>query len=264
MPLDIVFDRVGRGYSVTFNRPEVRNALTPAMLAEFGEFIGVIERDETAGYLLIKGAGDHFSAGGDITAYAEMLRLEPEERRRAFEDRVRANIGTICRLYALRVPVICLVRGATAGAALSMLLAADFVLAANDALIVFAQPRIALPLDFGLTYLLPRVVGTKVARQLAFTAPQITAAEGEGLGILDEVHPPAALDGAVDALLKRLEVAAPRAAQRTKSLLLASETRALEAQMEAEIKVIGQCVTEPEFDERIAAFVAKRRPHSGS
>src|SRR5436190_1134645 len=170
MPLDIVFDRVGRGYSVTFNRPEVRNALTPAMLAELGEFIGVIERDETAGYLLIRGAGDHSSAGGDTTPHAERLRLQPEQRRR----------------------------------------------------------------------------------------------EGEGLGILDEVHPPAALDGAVDALLKRLEVAAPRAAQRTKSLLLASETRALEAQMEAEIKVIGQCATEPEFDERIAAFVAKRRPRCGS
>ena len=263
MSTDILFERQGDGVIVTLNRPDVRNALTPEMIAALADFLREVRVDPVIRYLLIQGAGDHFSAGGDVAAYARMLEQQPLQMSAAFERRVRGNVEAFLELASLPIPVISLVRGAAAGAGLSLILASDFVLASEDAILVFAQPRIGLPLDLALTYLLPRVVGPKAARKLALIGARVTAAEGHALGIIDELHPKAALEAALAALLKSLREVAHKAAGRSKTLLLESETRSLIEQMEAEVRAIGQCCIEPDFAEGVTAFLEKRRPRFG-
>lgn len=263
MAEDILFERKGAGAVVTFNRPDVRNALTPAMIAALADFLRTLKGDAATEYLVFQGAGEHFSAGGDVAAYGKMLDLPPLDRSTAFERRVRGNIEAFLALERLPIPVISLVRGAAAGAGLSLVLASDFVLAAEDAALIFAQPRIGLPLDLAASFLLPRVVGFKAARQLALTAARLSGEEALKLGIIDELYPTAELDTGLARLLNRLKDAAPRAAGRSKMLVLESESRSLLEQMEAEVAAIGQCCIEPDFAEGVSAFLEKRRPVFG-
>lgn len=256
---EVEFDRRRDAAFVTFNRPEAGNALNQEMLASISAFLAPLESDRGVRYLVLQGAGSTFSAGGDLTVYARTLRLSALERREFFVNRVRANAECFLRLEALSIPVISLVRGAAAGAGLSFVLASDFVLAADNATLVLAQPRVGLPLDLSLTYHLPRTVGTKIARQLAFTGARLDAARAKELGIVDEIHPADRLGEALASLVKGFSAVAPRAASRSKHLINTSECYDLQKQMEREIQAIGECVTEPDFSEGVEAFLAKRR-----
>lgn len=256
---DILFERRDGGAFVTFNRPEVRNALTPEMLHATADFIAGIEGDSAVRYLVFQGAGEHFAAGGDVAAYGRQL-AEPAARRRLhFERRVRGNAESFVRLEALLIPVISLVRGAAAGAGLSFILASDFVLAAEDATLIFAQPRVGLPVDLSATYFLPRIVGAKKARQLAFRGARLSAGEARAIGIVDEIHPGSGLDSALAALTKGFAAIAPRAAGRSKALINASGHHDIVEQMELEVRAIGLCVAEPDFAEGVTAFLEKRK-----
>ncbi|KUO53684.1 MAG: hypothetical protein APF78_05335 [Sphingomonadales bacterium BRH_c3] len=256
---EIILETRDGGAIVTFNRPELNNPLNPEMLLELGDFISTIQTDPNVRYLVLQGAGSNFSAGGDIGTYATTLDLSAAERRNFFERRVTGNAECFLRLEKLTIPVIALVRGAAAGAGLSFLLASDFVLAAEDAYFLVAQPRIGLPLDLSLSYYLPRVVGPKVARQLAFTGAKVDATRALQLGIFDEIYPADQLDTALERLVRSFAAVAPRASGRSKVLVNKSETASLSEQMANEVRAIGDCVTEPDFREGVEAFLQKRR-----
>ncbi|WP_340267954.1 enoyl-CoA hydratase/isomerase family protein [Sphingobium mellinum] len=256
---EILLEKRDGGAFVTFNRPEARNALNPEMLLEMRHFLDSIRDDPDVRYLALQGAGGNFSAGGDLAAYAETLSLSDQERSAFFETRVGGNGACFLSLDALTIPVISLVQGAAAGAGLSFLLASDFVLATEDATLVFAQTRVGLPLDLSLTYHLPRVVGAKKARQLAFTGARLDANQARELGIIDEIHAVGELEGALATLVRSFAATAPAAAARTKNLINSSGGFGLADQMHREVLAIGQCVTEPDFREGVEAFLAKRR-----
>ncbi|WP_250504179.1 enoyl-CoA hydratase-related protein [Caballeronia sp. AZ7_KS35] len=256
---DILFDKRDGGAFVTLNRPEVRNALTPEMLLETANFIAAIEHDPEVRYLVFQGAGDHFAAGGDVDSYRRLLDMPATARQRYFERRVRANAETFVRLQSLPIPVVTLVRGAAAGAGLSFVLASDFVLAAQDALLIFAQPRIGLPVDLGASWFLPRIVGAKKARQLAFTGARLNAQDALDMGIVDAIHERDQLDEALAGLVREFGSVAPRAAGRSKTLINASEGNGIVEQMEHEVRAISACIDEPDFAEGVTAFVEKRK-----
>jgi len=257
---EIRLEKAGGGAHVTFNRPEVRNALTPAMLRQLASFLADMACDPQVRYLIFRGTGAHFAAGGDVASYGETLSLSPTARRELFEQRVRANAESFVKLEALEIPVISVVRGAVAGAGLSFVLASDFVLASEESFLFFAQPRIGLPIDLGLSYFLPRVVGLKAARKLAMTAARISATEARALGIVDEILATESLEEGVTALMQRFNTAALRAIGRSKRLLLQSGRSTLSEQMEAEVSALGACVAEPDFAEGVRAFLDKRPP----
>lgn len=256
---EVLFDRRDGGAFVTFNRPEARNALNPGMMLATRNFLDSIRNDPEVRYLVLQGAEGNFSAGGDLAAYAETLSLSDAERRAFFEARVGGNGACFLSLDALAIPVISLLQGAAAGAGLSFLLASDFVLATEDAMLVFAQTRVGLPFDLGLTHYLPRVVGAKKARQLAFNGARLDADQARALGIIDEIHSDEALEDAFKTLVRSFSATAPAAAGRTKSLINSSASFGLADQMHREVLTIGQCVTEPDFREGVEAFLAKRR-----
>lgn len=255
----ILLETKDDGAFVTFNRPEISNALNPDMLSAVSRFLASLEDDRSVRYLVFQGAGANFSAGGDLAVYSRALELAPPERRTFFETRVRGNAECFLRLDALSIPVISVVRGAAAGAGLSFVLASDFVLSADDAMLLFAQSRVGLPLDLSLTYYLPRTVGTRIACQLAMTGARLDAERARQIGIIDEIHPADQLDEALARLARSFVSVAPRATARSKRLLKTADDFSLAEQMEREVQAIGECVGEPDFREGVQAFLEKRR-----
>lgn len=255
----IILEKRDGGAFATFNRPEVRNALNPEIIGAVAEFLNDIQTDPDVRYLVFQGNGEHFSAGGDLASYAEKFTLGKRGLQNYMRRRVRGNAEAFYLLEALPMPVISVVRGAAAGGGLSFVLGSDFVLAAENAMMIFAQPKVGLPLDIASTYFLPRVVGIKQARKLAMTGATITAQDALALGIVDEIHGADALDDALKALVKRFAAVAPRAAGRSKLLINQSLDNPITQQMEAEVIAIGECVGENDFTEGVTAFLEKRK-----
>ena len=263
MSADILLERRDGGARVTFNRPAVRNAITRDMLAALDEFLIAIRGDPAVRYVLFRGAGDHFVAGGDVASFAETLVQSPEERRRAFEARVRISSRPVLSLSRLDVPVIAAVRGAVAGAGLLFTLAADICIAADDALFVFAHARIGLPLDMGTSFYLPRIVGRRQARMLTLSSARVDAARALALGLAGRVVPADALDKEVSATLAAIAKGPRDAFRLSRALLDASDGGDLEAQIEREALAVGEAAAHPDFAEGVRAFLEQRAPEFG-
>ena len=248
------------GAHVTFNRPDVRNAITREMLAALADFLSAIEGDCRVRYLVFRGTGEHFAAGGDVTGFRETLAQPPGERRRAYERRLMANADPFLLLSRVSVPVITVTRGAVAGAGLLFALAADICIAADDSFFVFSHARLGLPLDLGLSWYLPRVVGWRQARALTLLSARCDAAQALALGIVGEVLPGADVDTRVEQVQKIFRNGPREAFRLSKRLLDRRLDTTLPEQLEGEARAVGEAVAHPDFVEGVSAFLENRKP----
>jgi len=259
----LLLEKRDHGAHVTFNRPKMRNAITREMLADLANFLVQIEGDEDVRYLVFRGAGEHFTGGGDVAGFEESLAQSPAERGRAYERRLIGNSDAFLLLSRVSIPVIAATRGAVAGAGLVFTLAADFCIASEDTFFVFAHAQLGLPLDLGISYFLPRVVGWRQAKALTLSSARLTAERAMALGIVNEILPSGDVDARVDALIASF-VAGPREAFRlSKKLLNESLRNDIATQLEHETRAVGQAVMHPDFVEGVSAFLQRRKPTFG-
>lgn len=239
---------------ITFDRPDVKNAFTGAVAAELADHLDDADpADHDA--VVLTGEGDAFSAGGDIEAMAE----RDETPREAYE-RLRETFGRLGEtILDCPVPVVARVNGDAVGAGLSVVAACDFAYAAESARFGAAFARVGLVPDVGATFLLPRIVGLRRAKELVMTADLYTAEEAAELDLVNEAVPDEALDETVDGLLETL------AARPTRTLGLAKQ--AMHANLgpwrdalDYEALVQSQAYGTLEHEEGVNAFVEGRRP----
>jgi 2-(1,2-epoxy-1,2-dihydrophenyl)acetyl-CoA isomerase len=160
-------------------------------------------------------------------------------------------------------PVIAAVHGAVAGYGLSLMLACDFAIAADDAYFTLAYRHIGLSPDGGATWSLPRLVGLRQASEIALLGERFDAARALELGLVNRVVTREALAGEVRAFAGRFLTASRGAIARTKALLGAAFERSLFEQLDAEQASFAAGAAEPDFAEGLAAFVEKRPPNFG-
>jgi 2-(1,2-epoxy-1,2-dihydrophenyl)acetyl-CoA isomerase len=252
---------VGNGVgTLTFNRPAQRNAMSAEMMELLHENLQALATDSSVGCVVLTGAGGNFVAGGDIKSWSRLQTLSPEERGADFKAHLNAVLPTIELLDSLPKPVIVAVRGHAAGAGLSFVVSADFVIADHTARFHFANIRAGLVPDLGLTYYLPRLVGERRALRLFLSGSQLNEAEARSIGIVDEVVSADALDQTVAALTEKLAAAPVRAAAETKNLLRLSRYGTLQGQFAAERDALARCAGEEDFLEAVAAFAERRAP----
>ncbi|NKC10823.1 MAG: enoyl-CoA hydratase/isomerase family protein [Gammaproteobacteria bacterium] len=169
---------------ITLNRPAALNALSAGLSEDLGRCIDEVK--ERAGKdikaLILTGAGKAFCAGGDIKAMRSQQRT-PERQRAG----LRNSHHRMLDLLNMELPVISLVNGPAAGAGANLALAADFVFATPRAMFMQAFGRIGLVPDWGGFYVLPRLVGLQVAKELVFTARKVGAQEAQSLGMVHTV-----------------------------------------------------------------------------
>ncbi len=170
--------------TVTLNRPESLNALSPQMSAELDQALAEVK--DGAGkeikVLIMTGAGRAFCAGGDVKSMNAAPRT-PQTMRKG----LRGMHQRLYNIANLELPVISLVDGVAAGAGANIALAADFVLATPRAMFMQAFGRIGLVPDYGGMFILPRLVGLQKAKELVFTARKVGAEEARDLGMVHSI-----------------------------------------------------------------------------
>jgi 2-(1,2-epoxy-1,2-dihydrophenyl)acetyl-CoA isomerase len=254
--LEIIKDGVA---VLTLNRPDRLNALSPRMLDGLLSALPRLADDSAVGAVVLTGAGRAFCAGGDVKAMAEAREAEGvtlEERAHALRKRMEVSRW----LHELPKPTIAMVRGAAAGAGLSLALACDLRIAADSARFGTAFARVGYPGDFGGAFFLTALVGTAKARELYFTADLVDAAEAHRLGLVNRVVPDARLEDETMALAARL-ARGPRIAYRyMKRNLNAAEHATLAEVLDLEAWHQSRCGLTEDHREAARAFVEKREP----
>jgi 2-(1,2-epoxy-1,2-dihydrophenyl)acetyl-CoA isomerase len=245
---------------LAFNRPEARNALTPAMIDRLGEEIAAAELDHDVGCIVLTGAGDAFCAGGDVKAQARMNAAGGTDHLVRMERQRQTQRLTSLRLYQMGKPTIASLPGAAAGAGFSLALACDMRIAADTATMTTAFAKVGLTGDYGGTYLLTQLVGPAKARELYLLSDRIDMTEALRLGMVNWVVPAAELEKRTMEIARRL-ANGPRVAHR---LLKDNLNRALNATfaecLDMESANLAEARCSEDHKEAAAAFVEKRAP----
>ena len=246
--------------TIMLNRPAVLNALDRDMATALGALTRAAEADDTIRAVVIRGSGENFMAGGDLKAFSGWLDEMPDrsERRDRFESFVHEVHPSILAITGMPKPVIAGVRGAVAGFGMSLMMACDLAIAADDSVFTLAYCHIGASPDGSSTYTLPRAVGTKRAFEIACLGERFGAQDAKEIGLINQVVASAELDTATAGLAARLAAGPTRAYAKTKALLNASAHRRLEDQLAAEAAAFGECAAGEDFAEGLAAFLAKR------
>ena len=237
---------------VTIDRPEARNALSFALLAELADALEELDRDGRTRVAILTGAGDRaFAAGADIVELADQT-----------PDRLRSErqFDTWDRLWAIGIPLIAAVRGFALGGGCELAMTCDLIVAGDDA--QFGQPeiRIGVMPGAGGTQRLTRAIGVARAMELVLTGRTMPADEALAAGLVTTVVP---ADGVIDAALEladRIAAMPPLAVRAAKRSVLAAAELPLSAGLRAEREAFFDLFDTDDQREGMRAFQEKRPP----
>ena len=179
--------------TITFNRPDKMNAITPTMLGELNQALDAAAADDSVSVVILTGAGRAFSAGLDLVALGE-LKLDAGNVGGGLDGPARNAIKTI---ESMPKPVIAKVNGFCFTGALEIALSCDLFYAANEAKFGDTHTKWGLRPSWGMSQRLPRAVGFRKARELSFTAGTFTGTEAAEMGMANQAVPAAELDQVV-------------------------------------------------------------------
>lgn len=245
---------------LTLNRPTALNALTAAMMEALIAAADWCERDSAVRCVVIRGAGEHFMAGGDVKTFHQSLARDRDAYLRSRESQVVAVHQLIYQLRRMPKPVLASVKGAAAGFGLSLVLAADLAIASDDAVFTLAYRHIGLSADGGATYFLPRLVGERRALELALLGERFTAETAKHLGIVNWVTPSATLQEETATLARRLADGPTVALGLVKRLIRSSLDHSWDEQSHREAESLAVAAATEDHLEGVSAFVEKRKP----
>jgi len=252
---------------VTLNRPERGNAWTGRMEEDLRAAMVEAAADSGTRVIVLTGAGDRFCVGGDAKA------LEGHVERGAYDTGVRGPLpqpgrsddpelmGKFSFLWAMEKPVVAAVNGAAAGLGFVLMCFCDLRFAAEGAKLTVAFPRLGLPAEAGISWLLPRLVGTTRAAELLLTSRVVLAEEAERLGLVNRVFPSERLLPEAIAFARRLgREMAPSSLRVIKEQLYSDLRRTLAEAEATSHRLTHEMVGSPDFGEGVAALVERRPP----
>ncbi|MAM61219.1 enoyl-CoA hydratase-related protein [Maritimibacter sp. UBA3975] len=246
----ILYDLTGGIATITLDRPDRMNALTPQMRAELADALK--RASEAARVIVLTGAGAAFCSGQDLGEGTTAAAVDLE---RVLRDEYEPIIRAIAEAP---VPVMAAVNGPAAGAGANLALAADVVIAARSAYFLQAFTRIGLMPDAGGTYALPRQVGFARAMGAALFADKIDADQAADWGMIWEVFDDAVFEDGWRDRARQLADGPTQAYRAVKTAMRASFENDLEAQLSLEARLQGKCGTTRDFKEGVMAFREKR------
>ena len=255
----IQLTRDGHVATLTLNRPEARNAMTPAMGEEVRRAVAEVRADASARVLVVTGAGKAFSGGGDLGMLARDAGVS-----QGAGDGMGGPPRDFYRRYlsvqALPIPTIAAINGHAIGAGFCFALACDVRIAAADAKLGMTFTKLGIHPGMGATYFLPRMIGSARACELLFTGRIIDAAEAERLGIVSRVVARDAFPAAARQLADEIAAAAPIAVRMVKRALYRGLEHSLDDALDLESMQQSATFQTADAREGIRAVMEKRPP----
>jgi len=240
--------------TLTFNRPEILNALNEEMLKEFSNALDEIYANQDIRVLILTGAGEKsFIAGADIKQFLTFSPLKAK----SFSEMGRLLMN---KLQELPIPVIAAVNGYALGGGCEVAMACDFIYASENAM--FGLPEITLGIipGFGGTQRLPRLVGESMAKELIFTGQMISAQEAKNMGLANKVCSQEQLMDDVIQTAKAITSKGKVSVRAAKQAISNGMNVDLATGCSIEIDAFALCFTSPDAKEGALAFMEKRRP----
>ncbi len=257
---DIRIHRDGGVITLTFNRPDTRNSMTPAMGDEIVRAVEEIRADTAARVFVLTGSGKSFSSGGDLGMIARDTGTSPEGGGPSMAGAPRDFYARYLAIRSLPIPTIAAINGHAIGAGLCIALACDMRIAVADAKMGMTFTKLGIHPGMGATYFLPRLVGTARACELLFTGRIFDAAEAERLGIVNRVAPREDFAARVQAFASEVAAAAPIAVRMVKKSIYRGVEHNLEEMLDYESLNQGMTFTTADAREGVTAILEKREP----
>ena len=224
----IQFSKNDHVATLTLNRPETRNAIDSVMRMELAKVITDIRQDREIKVVILAGNGGAFCSGGDVRSMTEDNAAENAR------DRMVSLQGCIRDLLSLDRPIIAAVDGAAYGAGLGLALTADLILASPRARFCLSFMRLGAVPDCGVFYTLPRIVGTHIAKQLAFSTREFDAQQAKAMGIVFDIFPQEEILEQAYEMAHKLSLLPLASLALTKKIFNASLDSSLDAMLEME------------------------------
>lgn len=242
--------------TISFNRPDAMNTFNKAMADELEALTEQVRLDSSIRAVCLNGAGKLFMAGGDIRFFYEQINTMPSGVMKI----VRTLNASIINLMRMPKPVLASVHGSVAGVGVSLMMACDLVIAAADTKFTTSYSGIGVSPDGGVSFNLPRIVGTKKAMEWLLLSEQFTADEAKEYGLINWITPPESLPEATERLLKKLAQGPTHSYSQIKRLVNVAWQNNLEAQLEQEGISFESCSMTNDFKSGVSGFVLKRKP----
>lgn len=250
MSNEILSARENGVLTITINRPERKNALTPAMYQAMSDALASAQEDGSVRAVLLRGHPEIFTAGNDIEDFLKNPPTGADSPVMQFLH----NIATFEK------PLVAAVVGAAVGVGTTMLLHCDLVYAADTARFAMPFAQLGLCPEAASSLLLPRIAGYQGAAEKLLLGETFDAAEAHRMGFVNRVVAAAELETFVAAQLAKL-VALPASSLRaTKSLMKRASEHEIKTQMSEESMHFGKMLLSPEAREAFTAFLQKRKP----
>ena len=257
---DLLVEKADHIATLTFDRPDARNALSTDMRSNLRDSLADIEHDDDIRCVVLKGSGEHFMAGGDVKRMLDHVNDPPAKIRADFTQRIHDLHPIMFTMRRMPKPIIASVEGAAAGAGVSMALASDLVIAADSAFFTLAYIHIGTSPDGSASFNLPRAVGMNKAMEIALLGDRFDAATAKDIGMINFVVPSAQLAEETTKLATRLANGPTKVYGNTKRLLYSSLENTWESQLQLEGETFADCAARGDFREGVTAFNEKRKP----
>lgn len=249
--------------TATLNRPDKKNAMNVTMWRELNELFDEVEENGDDRALVLTGAGDGFCSGADLT---------DSDNAETFQAGIGGAVNHMrlvgrcaLRLHELRTPTVAAVNGVAAGAGCNLALGCDIVIASDRARFSQIFSKRGLSIDFGGSWVLPRLIGLHRAKELAFLADIIDAAEADRIGLVNRVVPADELAATAADVARRLAALPPLQVAMTKRLLNQSFSVSMAEALEFEDTAQVMNFQSQDTAEAMLAYVQRREPKfSGS
>jgi methylglutaconyl-CoA hydratase len=241
--------------TITLNRPDKRNAVTSAMIADLQSVLDAIEKNHATRVVILTGAGKAFCAGMDLEMLAAIAKQSPTEN----QEDSRRIAKMLRRIWSFPRPLIAAVNGAAYAGGCGIATLCDFTLAVPEAKFGYTEVKIGF-LPAIVSVFLTRQIGEKRSRDLLLTGRIIDAREAKEFGMVTEVVPAEHLLDRAHELANDLISASPSSLARAKQLLTSAAAPGLDHDLERAILENARIRCTPDFKEGVASFLEKRKP----
>lgn len=252
----VLYSKQENSATVTFNRPSMMNTFDARMADELASVLEDVAKDDSIRAVLLNGAGHLFMAGGDIQFFHDRLDTMPAGVMKI----IQALNFSITQLMMMPKPVLASVHGSVAGVGVSLMMACDLVIAAENTKFTMAYSGLGISPDGGATYNLPRMVGAKKAMEWLLLSDIFNAHEAKSNGLINWVVPEEQLKDQTSHLMKRLANGPTHSYANTKKLVNQTWQHGLEKQLDIEGLAFESCTTSVDFKSGVTHFLHKTKP----